>query len=121
MTPLLVILLLAVATLIALAYPLVRGAAPGEWESPLETSDGLDSLTEEAVQQSYPVTTRPDKPTSKAGACPSCGTPMGPDDRFCRHCGYSLELRCPECSTPYEAGDRFCVKCGTRLTGGQNA
>lgn len=48
-------------------------------------------------------------------ACPSCGAPASPADRFCGACGQSLEFTCAECGTPYQSGDLFCAHCGAAL------
>lgn len=48
-------------------------------------------------------------------ACPSCGTPASPADRFCGTCGQSLEFTCAECGTPHQSGDLFCAHCGAAL------
>ena len=51
-------------------------------------------------------------------ACPSCGSPVAADDRFCGVCGADLESRelearfCTNCGGPLEEDDRFCGRCG---------
>ncbi len=58
------------------------------------------------------------KPAPAAGgACPRCGAPYDPGDRFCAKCGASLAqaLVCANCGAPYDPGDKFCVKCGKPL------
>jgi predicted nucleic acid-binding Zn ribbon protein len=49
--------------------------------------------------------------------CPQCGTKLGPDDQFCRKCGFKVETTrtCPHCQAPLEADDVFCPKCGRRI------
>ncbi|NLE77257.1 MAG: zinc-ribbon domain-containing protein [Chloroflexi bacterium] len=109
----LIIGLMFVATLAALGYPLLRGAAVRQAPSDQE----LDATLEQAVAQRRQKG-RPAPPPS--GACPICGAPAGSDDRFCRRCGAALGRRCPSCDASHQDGDRFCVACGAALPhGGQ--
>ena len=64
-----------------------------------------------------PSAPRPEAPAVVLGSvCPSCGTPMKPDDAFCRKCGTRVVLtKCPSCGAPLLPDDAFCRKCGTRL------
>ncbi|MGC9360184.1 MAG: zinc ribbon domain-containing protein [Anaerolineae bacterium] len=52
-------------------------------------------------------------------ACPKCGNPYRPNQRFCAKCGSSLASAaptvCPRCSAPVKATDRFCPKCGAPI------
>jgi len=48
-------------------------------------------------------------------ACPSCGTPFNPGDKFCSKCGANIGNRCPQCGLPNKPGDKFCYACGTQL------
>ena len=52
---------------------------------------------------------------SAEGACPACGAPLRPADRFCGRCGAPIEYGCPSCDAPVDAEDAFCAKCGARL------
>jgi hypothetical protein len=55
-------------------------------------------------------------------ACPSCGSPVEADDRFCGACGTTLGAEpaevvpaprfCTGCGGPLEDPDRFCGRCG---------
>lgn len=53
-------------------------------------------------------------------ACPSCGSSVGADDRFCGACGTDLSARpdqaasrfCTTCGGPLQEVDRFCGRCG---------
>ena len=58
-------------------------------------------------------------PASAVGGrtCPACGKSAPADDRFCWHCGTSLERICPVCQAPRPSSDVFCGACGTRLEG----
>lgn len=47
--------------------------------------------------------------------CPSCGSPVTAELRFCVACGTSLGARCPACDSPTQPGSRFCGQCGTAL------
>jgi hypothetical protein len=49
-----------------------------------------------------------------AAACPACGQAPKPGDRFCAHCGSTLEAVCGECGQPLSAHEAFCAACGTR-------
>jgi predicted amidophosphoribosyltransferase len=51
-------------------------------------------------------------------ACPSCHSPAGPEDLFCRQCGARLVLRpmyCRRCGDPIDPDERFCNRCGLPL------
>jgi hypothetical protein len=64
----------------------------------------------------HAIAARRHSPSKTLGpACPHCGAPTGPDDRFCPRCGATLQLSCPHCGTAAQAGDQFCAKCGTKL------
>ncbi len=65
-------------------------------------------------------------PTAGGPACPNCGRPAAPGDRFCGNCGKALPAlaepaappaapTCPACGRPSEPGDRFCAGCGRAL------
>jgi predicted amidophosphoribosyltransferase len=48
--------------------------------------------------------------------CPSCGTNLEANARFCGECGYSLPERIPACAgcgVALEPGAKFCGECGT--------
>jgi hypothetical protein len=47
--------------------------------------------------------------------CPTCGGDLGPDDKFCSHCGGAAQLRCAKCNTRAAADDHFCRACGASL------
>ena len=57
---------------------------------------------------------------SNSQTCPNCGSPTGPDDRFCPACGQPVPTArptlpaqyCPQCGTEQEPGDQFCRSCG---------
>ena len=48
-------------------------------------------------------------------ACPSCGAPYAPDDRFCSSCGTSLRVTCPSCGADQSISAAFCSSCGSSL------
>lgn len=50
--------------------------------------------------------------------CPECSAGTRDTDRFCRHCGVSLEvsLVCTGCGAAYRPEDRFCGDCGANLS-----
>ncbi len=50
-------------------------------------------------------------------SCPDCGTPAGPEARFCADCGAALGKVCPQCGGQAGLGDRFCSTCGRGLVG----
>jgi RNA polymerase subunit RPABC4/transcription elongation factor Spt4 len=63
-------------------------------------------------------------------ACPNCGRPAGPEDKFCGSCGAPLPevpvpaevaQACPNCGRLFEPGDRFCAECGQELPAPANA
>lgn len=49
-------------------------------------------------------------------ACPSCGTPLPDDAKFCPGCGKSLAELCPSCGTEAPPGSHFCPGCGSPLS-----
>jgi class 3 adenylate cyclase/tetratricopeptide (TPR) repeat protein len=56
-----------------------------------------------------------DTPMTKA--CPSCGSDIPADSRFCPQCGSPQALNCTACGHANAAGSRFCAQCGAKLDG----
>lgn len=57
-----------------------------------------------------------EEPSSGSPRCPSCGTGLEVNARFCGDCGYSLPARisaCVSCANPLEPSAKFCGECGT--------
>ena len=50
--------------------------------------------------------------------CGSCGSEVGPADRFCAECGAPQLKVCPGCGAENPPANRFCPECGTPLSGG---
>lgn len=47
--------------------------------------------------------------------CPGCTTvSSNSSDKYCRKCGWRLQLLCSYCSAPVPIEDRFCPNCGRR-------
>ena len=114
-----VIGLMFTATVVALAYPLLRprpGAPPAHASSPV---DDLDALIERSVAARRGRGTTPVTTSSRRRTCPECRETVWNEDLFCRRCGASLAQQCPACGNPFEEGDRFCVRCGGSLTLGE--
>lgn len=63
------------------------------------------------------ATSSPAEEPGSATPCPSCETPVGPEDTFCGKCGTRLAgpSTCPECGAGLAGDDRFCRQCGTDL------
>lgn len=53
--------------------------------------------------------------SSKATACPSCGTEIV--GKFCVGCGKKIRRTCSSCGANASAGARYCQQCGASLTG----
>lgn len=55
--------------------------------------------------------------------CPSCGTEVADDSRFCSKCGFKFptERPCPGCGTMVALDACFCSYCGTRLAAPDSA
>jgi predicted RNA-binding Zn-ribbon protein involved in translation (DUF1610 family) len=111
-----VFILLALITAVAIAYPLLPGQRMGR-PVPVVT----DSDIEQAVRRLRGT-------RSKGGlACPSCGKAYKPEDRFCVACGAALPeaassvLVCPSCGASVRKGDNFCPKCGHDMVAGEAA
>ena len=49
--------------------------------------------------------------------CAKCGNKINPEDKFCGHCGASIEnkLVCPECGATNMSGNTNCTSCGAKL------
>ncbi len=47
--------------------------------------------------------------------CPSCGSNIAGDSRFCPQCGTPQALACTACGHANTAGSRFCAQCGAKL------
>ena len=49
--------------------------------------------------------------------CPGCGNTTGGDEKFCRKCGYALDITCPECGHTwrYVFHYSFCHECGHNM------
>jgi hypothetical protein len=60
---------------------------------------------------------------SMVEACPACGQPAEPQDRFCRRCAYPLRQSCLMCRQESGIWARFCPSCGAAfaLSGAQQA
>ena len=61
------------------------------------------------------------EPCTAMSTCPSCGTPVTSDLRFCVACGSALGSRCPSCGAATQPGSRFCGQCGMQLAPGEAA
>jgi len=56
-------------------------------------------------------------------SCPSCGSPVKPDQQFCGICGTKLspvpaqssQMNCPSCGSPVSSEQQFCGICGTKI------
>lgn len=50
-------------------------------------------------------------------ACPACGEPVDPDDKYCAECGAQLGARrfCPNCGEQLRPLDKFCPECGDKI------
>ena len=51
----------------------------------------------------------------KTKACPSCGSEIPGESRFCPQCGTAQALSCAACGHANPAGSRFCAQCGAKL------
>jgi len=51
----------------------------------------------------------------KTKACPSCGSEIPAESRFCPQCGTAQALSCAACGHANAAGSRFCAQCGAKL------
>ena len=54
--------------------------------------------------------------------CPSCGSPLAPNQKFCGVCGLNLAgvvqqkaNTCPTCNSPIAPGQQFCGVCGAKM------
>jgi len=114
---LIVFILLAALTAVAIAYPLLKPGTVAPSEAGVS-----DAQIDRAVQRLRQARKR------RAGpACPACGAPYQPGDAFCVRCGQALprqeaaptpapERVCPSCGAALRPDDRFCARCGHRLS-----
>ena len=104
-----IVLLLAIACVGAVVYPLLPGRTPAYPEPAVTDGD-----IEKAVRDL--------RTARKSGGllCPKCGTGYQAGDRFCVRCGQDLPQVqpaavgpvCPSCGATVQASDQFCAKCG---------
>ena len=120
--------LLAVLAAIAIAYPLLAPRVPAQPETHIG-----DAQVDTAVYRLRQARKRGEVAGRGADrACPACGAPYQPGDRFCVRCGQTLPQQeaapapaqgavCPSCGAALREEDLFCARCGYRLptpTGG---
>jgi len=114
---LVVFVLLAALTAMAIAYPLLKPGAAAQPEARVS-----DAQIDRAVQRLRQARKRGAGP-----ACPACGAPYQPGDGFCVRCGQVLprqeaapapapERVCPSCGASLRPDDVFCARCGHRLS-----
>jgi hypothetical protein len=53
--------------------------------------------------------------------CPGCGTLVNTRFNYCPSCQYNLRPNCPQCRREVRYGDRFCQHCGFSLESGAAA
>jgi predicted amidophosphoribosyltransferase len=105
-----IFLVLAFVTAAVIAFPLL----PAATASQAVTVPG-NGAAGRSARRSGQAGSKPGR------ACPSCGAPVQPGDRFCVKCGGTLPQTrpaartCPACGASLEAEDRFCRKCGHNL------
>jgi hypothetical protein len=105
-------------------------------EQPVEAKSEDTSTGELVPGQSDPAssdaeTSRPSPDDDPTDRCPSCGTPVVNDMRFCTECGAKapnattttedatqgndMANSCAHCGAAIEANDSFCTRCGQRV------
>lgn len=47
--------------------------------------------------------------------CPSCGTKLPENAKFCFECGRQILRNCPDCGAQLQPGAKFCFECGKKL------
>ena len=47
--------------------------------------------------------------------CPSCGTKLPENAKFCFECGRQILGNCPDCGAQLQPGAKFCFECGKKL------
>lgn len=52
---------------------------------------------------------------SDVSRCPSCGSVISKDAKFCPECGKKIILTCPKCHNAVNPGQKFCPECGEPL------
>lgn len=94
---------------LSMAVKVKKSVSPRAAEEtiPLRSSDKYEPPTPEVDGMAADV----------VDVCPSCGTELEPDDRFCGSCGAtrSRTVTCGKCGRPASESDKFCRKCGSRL------
>ncbi len=119
---LVVFVVLAALSAVAIAYPLLtpRGAAqPRARLSDAEVDVAVQRLRRSGKRSQAPA-------LAAAALCPACSSPYQSGDRFCVRCGQTLPLPeaaptpaqspvCPACGAALRGDDVFCARCGHRL------
>lgn len=68
------------------------------------------------VPSIIPITPRPPVAPRLLPACPNCGTPTRPGNKYCVKCAYPVQqLLCPSCGQQTAVPDRYCTKCGATI------
>ena len=49
--------------------------------------------------------------------CSKCGNKVNPEDKYCGHCGATLEsnVKCPKCGATNMSGNKNCTNCGAQF------
>jgi len=126
MTALLVGSGLAVAALLYVLLPLVRGAGVTDVAFVVEPSDaepvagGIEALREIEFDRATGKLSDEDYASLRARyaplACATCGPRPESDALFCSDCGCTLLASCLRCGAAVEAPQaRFCTGCGAAL------
>jgi len=66
-------------------------------------------------QKKLNIKSKPEVSSLATVTCPSCGSEIPKNAKFCPKCGAPMTISCPNCGAMIYAGSKFCPKCGKKV------